>query len=222
MEAKYEVDLRNVLGKKVKNLRNDGIIPANVYGKGIDSIAVQLPYTIARKMMNQEGVNGFIDLDINGESSTRPVIIRSISRHPISRNLEHIDFLQVDKSIKIQASIPFVFIGDSLAVIDNHAVLLNGIDSLQVSALPSDLPKSIEVSIDTLIEFDDSVFVSDLSIDKSIEIISPDDSLIVKASAPRVVEEAVVDEVDEGLEGEADGAEEGTDDASSEESSSAD
>ena len=220
MEAKYEVDLRNVLGKKVKNLRNDGIIPANVYGKGIDSIAVQLPYTIARKMMNQEGVNGFIDLDINGESSSRPVIIRSISRHPVSRNLEHIDFLQVDKSIKIQASIPFVFIGDSPAVIDNHAVLLNGIDSLQVSALPSDLPKSIEVSIDTLIEFDDSVFVSDLSIDKSIEIISPDDSLIVKASAPRVVEEAVVDEVDEGLEGEADGAEEGTDDASSEESSS--
>jgi large subunit ribosomal protein L25 len=222
MEAKYVVDLRNVLGKKVKNLRKDGIIPANVYGKGIDSIAVQLPYTIARKMMNQEGVNGFIDLNINGESSSRPVVIRSISRHPVSRNLEHIDFLQVDKSIKIQANIPFVFIGDSPAVIDNHAVLLNGIDSLQVSALPSDLPKSIEVSIDTLIEFDDSFFVSDLSIDKSIEIISPDDSLIVKASAPRVVEEVVVDEVDEGLEGEADGAEEDTDDASSEESSSDD
>jgi len=213
MEAKYEVDLRNVLGKKVKNLRNDGIIPANVYGKGIDSIAVQLPYTIARKMMNQEGVNGFIDLDINGENSSRSVIIRSISRHPVSRNLEHIDFLQVDKSIKIQASIPIIFIGDSPAVIDNKAVLLTGIDSLQVSALPGSLPKSIEVSIDKLVEFDDSLFVSDLLIDNSIEIISPLDSLIVKASAPRVVEE-LTSETDEELEGD----EEGTDTESTEDS----
>ncbi|MBR73530.1 MAG: 50S ribosomal protein L25 [Dehalococcoidaceae bacterium] len=203
MESKYQAEPREIFGKKVKNLRNNGIIPANIYGKGIDSIPVQMPYAKVKTMLNSEGINGYIELDINGEKSSRAVIIRAVSRHPISRDVEHIDFNQVDQSTKIQASIPIVIIDEAPAVTDNKAVLLNGIDSLQISALPGSLPKSIEVSVANLIEFDDALFVSDIKLDSSIDILSAPDSLVVKASAPRVAEEETIsdEELEEGEEG---------------------
>ena len=203
MESKYEAEPRYILGKKVKNLRENGIIPANIYGKGIDSMPVQMLYSKVKTMLNSEGINGYIELDINGEKSSRAVIIRAVSRHPISRDVEHIDFNQVDQSTKIQANIPIVIIDEAPAVTEHKAVLLNGIDSLQISALPGSLPKSIEVSVSGLMEFDDSLFVSDIQLDSSIDILSPLDSLVVKASAPRVAEEetAAEDELEEGEEG---------------------
>jgi len=203
MESKYEAEPRDILGKKVKNLRENGIIPANIYGKGIDSMPVQMSYSKVKTMLNSEGINGYIELDINGEKSSRAVIIRDVTRHPISRDVEHIDFNQVDQSTKIQANIPIVIIDEAPAVTENKAVLLNGIDSLQISALPGSLPKSIEVSVAGLMEFDDAVFVSDIQIDNSIDVLSPLDALVVKASAPRIAEEETVteDELAEGEEG---------------------
>ena len=203
MESKYEAEPRDILGKKVKNLRENGIIPANIYGKGIDSMPVQMSYSKVKTMLNSEGINGYIELDINGEKSSRAVIIRDVTRHPISRDVEHIDFNQVDQSTKIQAIIPIVIIDEAPAVTENKAVLLNGIDSLQISALPGALPKSIEVSVAGLMEFDDAVFVSDIQIDNSIDVLSPSDALVVKASAPRIAEEETVteDELAEGEEG---------------------
>ena len=203
MESKYEAEPRDILGKKVKNLRENGIIPANIYGKGIDSIPVQMSYSKVKTMLNSEGINGYIELDINGEKSSRAVIIRDVTRHPISRDVEHIDFNQVDQSTKIQANIPIVIIDEAPAVTENKAVLLNGIDSLQISALPGSLPKSIEVSVAGLMEFDDAVFVSDIQIDNSIDVLSPSDALVVKASAPRIAEEETVteDELAEGEDG---------------------
>ncbi|MBI51819.1 MAG: 50S ribosomal protein L25 [Chloroflexi bacterium] len=226
MESKYEAEPRDILGKKVKNLRNNGIVPANIYGKGIDSIAVQMPYSKVKTMLNSEGINGYIELDIDGEKSSRAVIIRAVTRHPISRDVEHIDFNQVDQSTKIQANIPIVIIDEAPAVTENKAVLLNGIDTLQISALPGSLPKSIEVSVASLLEFDDSLFVSDIELDSSIDILSDPDSLVVKASAPRVAEEEspAGEEIEEGEEGvESDEATDSEDgDSSTDESSESD
>ena len=226
MESKYEAEPRDILGKKVKNLRSNGIVPANIYGKGIDSVPVQMSYSKVKTMLNSEGINGYIELDINGEKSSRAVIIRAVSRHPISRDVEHIDFNQVDQSTKIQASIPIVIIDEAPAVTENKAVLLNGIDTLQISALPGSLPKSIEVSVASLLEFDDALFVSDIELDSSIDILSAPDSLVVKASAPRVSEEETAsgDEAEEGEE--ASGSDEGSDsednDSSDDETSNSD
>jgi len=226
MESKYEAEPRNILGKKVKNLRNNGIVPANIYGKGIDSMPVQMSYSKAKTMLNSEGINGYIELDIDGEKSSRAVIIRAVTRHPISRDVEHIDFNQVDQSTKIQASIPIVIIDEAPAVTENKAVLLNGIDTLLISALPGALPKSIEISVASLLEFDDSLFVSDIELDSSIDILSSPDSLVVKASAPRVAEEETVSEgdIEEGQEGEESNETEDSEDSdsSADESSASD
>jgi|TARA_B110000263_G_scaffold205408_2_gene185963 large subunit ribosomal protein L25 len=195
MDTEYEVDQRNVLGKKVKGLRNKGIIPANVYGKGIDSLSIQLPYIKVKEMMENCGINGFLELNVSGEKDTRPVVIRSISRHPVSRSLEHIEFFQVDKTKKIQAYVPIVLIGESSVVNDDRAILLTSLNTIQVSALPQDLPKSIELSIESLVSYNDTLTVADISLDSSIEILSSIDSTIVKAVEPRIAVEPTDDEL---------------------------
>jgi large subunit ribosomal protein L25 len=194
MDTEYEVDQRNVLGKKVKGLRNKGIIPANVYGKGIDSLSIQLPYIKVKEMMENCGINGFLELNVSGEKDTRPVVIRSISRHPVSRSLEHIEFFQVDKTKKIQAYVPIVLIGESSVVNDDRAILLTSLNTIQVSALPQDLPKSIELSIESLVSYNDTLTVADISLDSSIEILSSIDSTIVKAVEPRIAVEPTDDD----------------------------
>ena len=138
---------RSVLGKKVKALRRGGVTPANVYGHRIESQAVQVDSLTLVHTLKVLERNAILSLRIEGEKAARPVIVREIRRDILNDKILHVDFYQVSLAEKMKADVPLVLIGKSPAVEDLGGILLQGLDSIAVEALPADIPPHFEVDI---------------------------------------------------------------------------
>ncbi len=181
----YVVEPRAILGKRVARLRRVGILPANVFGRGIESVAVQIDARAARDLLRSHGANTLISLDITGEASPRPVVVRDIGRDPVTRIPLHIDFYQVDLSRRITGPVPIVLIGESPAVKVLGGVLLVGTGAVQIEALPAEMPSSLEVSIEGLVEFDEEVTVGDLDLPAGVVVLNDVDQALARIARPR-------------------------------------
>ena len=197
---------RSVLGKKVKALRRSGITPANVYGHRIESQAVEVDtVTLAHTLKTLER-NAILSLCIEGEKAVRPVIVREVRRDILNDKILHVDFYQVSLAEKMKADVPFILVGKAPAVEDLGGILLQGLDSIAVEALPADIPPHIEIDISSLTTFDSSVHVRDLVIDPKVHVLTEGDSVITSVAPPRKVAEAVVEEEAAAAEEEKEGA----------------
>jgi large subunit ribosomal protein L25 len=197
---------RSVLGKKVKALRRSGITPANVYGHRIESQAVEVDtVTLAHTLKTLER-NAILSLRIEGEKAVRPVIVREVRRDILNDKILHVDFYQVSLAEKMKADVPFILVGKAPAVEDLGGILLQGLDSIAVEALPADIPPHIEIDISSLTTFDSSVHVRDLVIDPKVHVLTEGDSVITSVAPPRKVAEAVVEEEAAAAEEEKEGA----------------
>ena len=185
---------RTLLGRKVKQLRNQGLLPATVYGKGFDSISVQINLIEAEKIFNEIGESGLVELIVNDKEKL-PVLFRNPQYHPVEGNLIHIDCYKVNLKEKISAMVPIEFVGESLAI-KNGNTLVAVTDEVEVEALPADLPESIEVDLVALENLESVITVADLKIDKSkVEILTDAEQLIAKVEEPREEEVEPVVEV---------------------------
>ena len=197
---------RSVLGKKVKALRRSGITPANVYGHRIESQAVEVDtVTLAHTLKTLER-NAILSLCIEGEKAVRPVIVREVRRDILNDKILHVDFYQVSLAEKMKADVPFILVGKAPAVEDLGGILLQGLDSIAVEALPADIPPHIEIDISSLTTFDSSVHVRDLVIDPKVHVLTEGDSVITSVAPPRKVAEAIVEEEAAAAEEEKEGA----------------
>jgi len=210
MPDRYAVTPRAELGKRTKLLRRDGTLPCNVYGRGLDSMAVQLPQNEAEMMLAEHGMNSLIELLVDGEGKERPVVVRAIQRHPLSRELQHMDFYQVDITRTLQANVPVTVTGESPAVHTYQGITITGLDRVLVEALPAAMPAYLEISVDSLAELDDQLTVADLEVAEGVRVLSDPEIMIVRIARPRVIEEEVTTTL---LEGEAGVLEEGEDGA---------
>lgn len=180
---------REVLGKKVKKIRRDGLIPGHVFGKKITTEHVSVKQTDFLKVLRQAGETGLIDLKI-GSEKIRPVLIRDLQYDPVSGNLLHIDFYQVNLSEKVKVPVPIVLVGDEPESVHmGETVTLQTLPEVEVEALPTDLVENIEVDISSLQNVDDAISVGELSVDREkITILAEPDEVVVKL-APAVTEE---------------------------------
>jgi len=186
--------IRTVLGRKVKKLRKEGIMPATIYGHKFEPLSVQFNLVDLEKIFNETGESGLVELLID-EKEKIPVLFRNPQYHPISGDLIHIDCYKVNLKEKISAMVPIELIGESQAVKDGN-VLVAVTDEIEVEALPADLPEKIEVDLAVLENLESVVTVADLKIDTSkLEILTHGEQVIVKVEEPRVEEEPVVEEV---------------------------
>ncbi|MCY3655883.1 MAG: 50S ribosomal protein L25 [Chloroflexota bacterium] len=223
MPDRYSVTTRSVLGKSTKHLRWDGILPANVYGRGLESVAVQLPYRGAEAILAEHGLNSLIELEIEGESEERPVVIRSVQRHPLTRELQHFDFYQVDLTREMQAMVPVTLTGEAPAVHTYQGVVITGSDRISVQALPADIPSHLELSIDGLEEIDQQLTVADLDLPGGVTVLTEPEIMLARVQPPRKIEDAVEEaELLEGEEGELAEGEEGEEGAAEDSSDGAD
>jgi large subunit ribosomal protein L25 len=206
------VETRQVSGKKVAALRRSGVLPGNVYGKGLESVSIQISSEEMDKTLKAATANEVFDLKIAGESETRPVVIQKLQRHPITASPLHAEFYQVSLTEKMRAEVPLIVIGQSEAVSTYNGVLMHALTSVHVEALPLDLPSSIEVDITPLVELEQSLHVADLSVPNNVTVLTDAEVMVVKISSPRVAleeeEEAAAAEGEEGAEAAAEGGEE--------------
>jgi large subunit ribosomal protein L25 len=181
---------RSVLGKKVKALRRRGVTPANIYGHRIDSQAVEVDSVTLVHTLKVLERNAILSLRIEGEKGERPVIVREVRRDILNDKILHVDFYQVSLVERMKADVPIILSGKSPAVEDLGGILLQGLDSIAVEALPADIPPHVEVDISSLTAFYSSIHVRDLVIDPKVHLLTDGDSVITSVAPPRKVVEA--------------------------------
>ena len=183
---------RKEVGRKVKLLRKEGILPANIYGKKIKSESIQITLPDFREVYKKAGETGLIYIEVEGNKEAKPVLVANIQRDPVSNATLHIDFHQVDLKEKIGAKVPVELTGESPAEKQSIGTVVQYLSEVEVEALPTDLPEKFVVDISALIEVDQSLFVKDIKVDKSkVEIKTDIESILVKVEPPQK-EEVVV------------------------------
>ncbi len=193
------VEPRKILGKKVKNLRKQGLIPANIFGNKVKSTAVQLKSTVFRPVYNQAGETQIVYVKVEGETEERPVLLTNVSHDPVSGGILHIDLRQVNLKEKVTVNIPVEIVGESPAVKDLQASIITMLDEIEVEALPTDLPENFVVDISSLKNIGDVIKVSDLNIDRTkIEVLDDPETVVVSVAEQqkeKVIAAPVVTEI---------------------------
>ncbi|MBK9344872.1 MAG: 50S ribosomal protein L25 [Dehalococcoidia bacterium] len=177
---------RTVLGKKVAQLRRNGRLPANVYGRGINSQAVDIDAREFARTIKSAGLRAMIQLSVEGESSPRYVILRGLARKGGTGDPIHVDFFQVDPNIPIQANVPLRLTGEAPAVRDLAGTLLPGLDVIAVRCKPLDIPDAITVDLGVLNSFDVSLTVGDIAVPGDVEVLTDPAVVIATVNAPRI------------------------------------
>lgn len=207
LQAETRKDFRKSYTKK---LRNDGKIPATLYGKGVQSKSIELSLEDMVQLLKTPGGRlALIDLKVDGKlEKGHPAMIQEIQREPVGKKIRHVDFHRISMDEPVQASIPISIIGIAPGIAAG-GVTEQPVSEVTVKALPDKIPSHIDVDISHL-ELGDAVHVGDLQIPEGIEILAPPaESMIISVKLPhvRVEEVAPVEEAEEGAEP-AEGAEE--------------
>lgn len=179
--------IRTVLGRKVKKLRQEGAIPAHVFGHKVKTIHVQVKDTEFSKVFEKAGETGIIDLSVDDQK--RPVLVRNIQMHPVTDKPLHIDFYQVNLSEKVKVDVPLEITGQALAAEKKIGLLLTPVTELEVEALPADIPEKIEVDVSNLANVGDEVKVKDLKVNRDKITIQTDEELVVAQIGELVTKE---------------------------------
>jgi len=189
-EIKLSIAPRQVLGKKVAALRRQGLTPANVYGRSLESKALQVETVVLTQLLRSAGRNVIIDLQIEDEKASRPVMLRGVQRDPVTSKIQHVDFYQVSLTDKMRAEVPLVVVGEAPAVGELGGILLQSLDAITVEGLPGDIPVHVEVDVSSLARFDDAVHVRELPIDLSkVHVLTEAELVVAKVAAPRLAAE---------------------------------
>lgn len=172
------VNLRTLLGRKVKQLRQSGQLPGNIFGRKVKSTAVTVPMVDFNQVYAQAGETGLVELTLAGEK--RPVLIQNVQLHPVTELPLHVDFRQVDLKEKIKANIPIEISGMAPAVDQKLGVLLTLIDEIEVEAYPADLPDKIAVDVSLLAQVNDLIKVSDIKLPSGVTVVTLPETEVVK------------------------------------------
>jgi len=244
MAIELTVQKREVLGKKVKKIREQDLIPAELYGRGFDNVHLSVSIKEFEQVLKEAGKSAVVNLVIlnDSEESPRdpsaspqddggdvqddgeirtsgvpedtrcprtgviasdseaisvPVLIHGIQRHPVTDAILAVDFYKVRLDEEVEATVPVELIGESLAVKEKEGVLLQILSEITVKALPNAIPRSFEIDISSLVDIDQSIHVSDLKVEKDVEIINEPEAVIA------TIQEKMTEEEEEKLEEEA-------------------
>ncbi len=180
--------IRDTKKDKAKKVRKEGMIPAVVYGKGVEPFSVMINAREFEKVFHGHiAENIFIDLIFDEDSSkNRLVFIKDFQRNPMKDEIMHIDFVEIHKGEKISTHVPLRLVGKAPGVAMG-GILEHNLREILVSCLPDDLPSEIKVDISGL-EVDDSIHVGDLNLGEKVKVLTPPDTVIVHIAAMKSAE----------------------------------
>ena len=198
-KIELKVTKREVLGKKVKHLRRQGITPVHLFGHGIESLALQCNTGELERVLGQAGQTRLISLKLAKEKKPRTAVVREFDRDWRKGELVHVDFYQVKMEEKIKLEVPVVLVGEAPALKSKAHMLEHELGTLTVECLPAKIPTSLEVDISSLTELEQAIRVKDIPLDKGITVLNDPELVVAKISLRPVekVEEKVVEEVAE-------------------------
>lgn len=189
-KLKLTVEKRKLTGRQVKKLRQEGLLPANIFGKKIKSLAVQVSLKEFLPIWEKTGETGVVEVKVSGEDKIRPVLLHNLQLDPVTDKPLHADLYQVDLKEKITSDIPIELVGEAPAVTQKVGILIQPLSEVEVEALPTDLPDQFTVDISKLEKIDDAIAVSVLKVPAGVKILTSPKQILVKIE-PLAKEEVV-------------------------------
>jgi len=174
--TKITAEIRTVHGNSLRKLRKQGILPAVLFSKDIESISLQFNYLQFLRTYKEVGKSHVLDVMV--DSKAYPCIVNSLDIHPVTGKLRHVDLLLVNLKRKVIATVPINFIGEAPAVKEYAAVLMTPLQEIEVEALPDNLPAAIDVDLNKLVSLTDSIRVQDLPTSSDYEIVTDQDTIL--------------------------------------------
>ena len=190
---------REILGKKVRFLRRQGIIPLHLFGHSVESIALQCDEAQLKRVLAQAGKTRLISLKLDKGKKPRNVVVREIQRDMRTDGLLHVDLYQIKMTEKIRVEVRIVAVGESPALKSKENMLQQELNSLTVECLPNEIPANVKVDLSSLTERNQAIRVENVILGKEVAILDDPGLVVVKiGSRPKEkVEEVVAAEVAE-------------------------
>lgn len=207
---------RNSGTRSSKRLRTTGSIPGVLYGLSDDSIPLSVKWPELRLALTTDaGVNAVIQLEVDGKRHMS--IVKDIQRHPVKRNVMHVDFLRIDPNQKVTVDVPVIMIGDALEVTQANGMVDQNLFLLTVDAPPMSIPNEFEIDISNL-TVGDAIRVADIGLPEGVTTEADPEETVAVGMITRstleamAAEEAAAAEGEEGEEGQEGGAEASSED----------
>jgi large subunit ribosomal protein L25 len=210
-EVKLNANTGRELGTRPsRRLRAENRIPGVVYGLGRPSVTVSVDRRDLRLALTTDaGLNALLDLDIDGQ--TELAVVKEVQRHPVRREVIHIDFLRVDRDAAIEVDVPIHVEGEASRVTQENGIAEQRLMAVTVRMKPTEIPDAITVDISEM-TLDRTITVGELDLPAGVELVTPEDQVVVSAELTRA---AMVESSEEGEEASGAEAEAGGDGASS-------
>ncbi len=197
---KLNLDPRDILGKKVKQLRKTGTIPVHLYGPGLESRPLQCAQPILIRALSQAGGTTPINITVPGDNGEQLTFAREIQWDPLTGNILHVDFLAVQANQPVAAQVPISLVGDSPGARDAGGTVIQQLREVTVEALPLEIPSTIEVDLSKLTDPSGTIRAGELDLGANVTLVTDSEEVVARIEVLRAVEE-----VEEGVSPEAGG-----------------
>ena len=162
------LDIRELQGKKVARLRQQGFVPGVVYGEGFDPMLVQSEYNVIEKVIRDAGKHTPVHLTVDGKKKI--ALIKDIERNQVKARIQHVSFHAVKAGDVVQAEVPIHLIGLGESEAEKVGlIILQAIETVQIKAKPGDLPESLEISVEGLVTDEDRITLADVKLPAGVE-----------------------------------------------------
>jgi len=185
-EVVLQAKTRHVIGKQVKALRREGLLPAVIYGHNITPLIITLDYREALRTLPGISTSQLVVIDVDGTKHT--VLMRDKQHQPVTGAYLHIDFQEVSMTEKLRTTVAIVFHGVSPAVKDLDAIMVPQLEELEIECLPRDLPERVDVDISVLKSIGDAIYVRDLHLPSEVTIQTDMAEIVVVITPPQAAE----------------------------------
>lgn len=188
---------RKIIGGGVEKLREEGVLPAILYGPDIENISLEIDLKEFENILEEAGESTMIELKVRGVSDPFSVLIKDVSRDPVNGNILHADFYQPKAGEEIEAVLPLVFEGEAPAAEELGGVLVKNISEIDVKSLPGNLPKEVVVDVSPLKTFDDVIQVKDINVPEGVHVLKEPEEVVALVTAPEKEPEKKIEEKEE-------------------------
>jgi large subunit ribosomal protein L25 len=175
---------RSVVGKKVRFLRREGIVPGNIFGNAA-STTVQVAARDVERAIHVAGRTALVTLAVEGSAPTT-VLVKKWQRHPYKGTLLHVDFQRVAMTQTLHMDVPIRLHGEAPAIKLTGGLPFQPLAYMSIETLPANIPEAIDVDVSGLAEDDDSIFVRDLVAPEGVTFLTDGGEMVVKIMAARV------------------------------------
>lgn len=185
---------RTVKGKKVKTLRREGLVPGEVYGRGGDNISIQITQVDLVAAIRLAGSTQVISIEVGDKSVD--VLLKDSTRSLDRKSITHVDFYSIDENTAVKAVVPVTVVGDSV-LIARGGVAVTGATSIEIAAIPANIPTGLTVSLEQLVEFSDIISAGDVVLGEGVELVSNTNTMLAYVSQTRASRSAAAEEREE-------------------------